>query len=75
MKNYWRLTLFLNEFLDLLIQLESCRELELAMLTMSRYCFALSLTLAPQMMGIFEEADPFSGLYFPAGMDMIDYSR
>jgi hypothetical protein len=40
-------------------------------LTRSRYFFALSLTLAPQMTGILEDADPTGGLYDPAGIDMM----
>jgi hypothetical protein len=39
---------------------------------MSRYFLALSLTLAPQMMGMREEADPNAGVYFPEGTDMIE---
>jgi len=44
------------------------------MLTRSRYFLALSLTRAPQIMGIFEDADPLEGEYFPAGIDMTEYS-
>jgi hypothetical protein len=39
---------------------------------MSRYFLALSLTRAPQMIGIFEEAEPLAGAYDPAGIDMIE---
>jgi hypothetical protein len=39
---------------------------------MSKYFFALSLTRAPQMIGILDEADPASEVYDPAGIDIID---
>ena len=41
-------------------------------LTMSKYFFALSLTRAPQMIGILDEADPAGEVYDPAGIDMAE---
>jgi hypothetical protein len=39
---------------------------------MSRYFFALSLTRAPQMIGILDEADPAGEVYDPAGIDIVE---
>lgn len=54
--------------------MKHCMQLALGplLLTVSKYFFALSLTRAPQMMGIFEEADPAGEVYDPAGIDIMD---
>jgi hypothetical protein len=46
--------------------------IEPLLLTMSKCFFALSLTRAPQMIGILDEADPAGEVYDPAGIDMAE---
>jgi hypothetical protein len=46
-------------------------DLEPLLLTISKYFFALSLTRAPQIIGILDEAEPARAVYDPAGIDII----
>jgi hypothetical protein len=54
--------------------MKHCVQLALGpfLLTISKYFFALSLTRAPQIMGILEDADPAGEVYDPAGIDIMD---